>query len=81
MLIRPAPLRTDRVEYYERTTVTPAYKEHRRGHYHQTSYLREAAANGLTKVNVGTAVRQPHEAILRQGGSSEITASPAVPPG
>jgi fructose/tagatose bisphosphate aldolase len=31
----------------------------------------EAARNGITKINIGTAVRQPYEACLRAGGSEQ----------
>lgn len=34
-------------------------------------YVREAIRNGIAKINVATALRQPYEACLRKGGSVE----------
>ncbi len=37
----------------------------------ELSCVLEAARNGIAKINVGTAVRQPYEACLRAGGSEQ----------
>ena len=34
-------------------------------------YLQAGIANGITKINIGTDLRQPYEQVLRQGGSVE----------
>ncbi|MFB3881888.1 MAG: class II fructose-bisphosphate aldolase [Armatimonadota bacterium] len=37
----------------------------------ELSYVLDAANNGITKINVATALRQPYEACLRSGGTVE----------
>ena len=35
----------------------------------QQSYIDEAARNGLVKVNIGTAIRQPYDRVIASGGT------------